>query len=355
MSLSPAIASGNEQTAARWFPNFCRPTVVFSLMVLAQLVVMVMWLAPGRPNDSLGALAVASLFGQWVMLLCAVSLCKLRSLLGRCSVITGLSLAYLLVLALVALATISAVGADRFASFGLTTGGPAIRQYTVNNVLIAALVAAAALRYYYIQQQWRAGVQAQSEAQIRALQARIRPHFLFNSMNTIASLIRSRPQVAEEAVLNLCDLFRAALSDAADDSTLGQELKLCQRYMEIEQLRLGDRLRVSWQIDELPQREPLPSLILQPLVENAVYHGIQPLPEGGEVTISGSRDSGRWSVSVTNPRGPAVERRPEGNQIALNNIRQRLEHRYAGEATLAIEKNADSFRVTVAVPMGDAS
>ncbi len=354
--MSRASASPEtEPAASRWFPNFCRPAVVFSLMVLAQLVVLVMWLAPAGFDLTLRQLGVASLFGQWVVLLCAVTLCKLRGWLEQTSVITGLSLAYLAILAIVAGATVAAVSADRFAGFGLTSGTAGLSQFASKNVLIAALVAAAALRYYYIQQQWRAGVQAQSEAQIRALQARIRPHFLFNSMNTIASLIGSRPQVAEEAVLNLCDLFRAALSDAAEDSTLGQELKLCQRYMEIEQLRLGQRLTVTWQTDDLPKRQPLPSLILQPLVENAVYHGIQPLPDGGEVLISGGQDARYWWVSVDNPKAVKPLTFGEGNQIALDNIRQRLAHRYAGNAKLTIDSRPSSFRVTVKVPMGDTA
>ncbi len=342
-------------SAERWFPNFCRPAVVFSLMVLAQLVVLVMWLSPGGANDNFRQLGISSVFGQWVVLLCAVSLCKLRGALERRPVIIGLLMAYALILAIVALATLAAVSADRFAGLGLTNTAVMVSHSVQVHVLIAALVAAAALRYYYIQQQWRAGVQAQSDAQIRALQARIRPHFLFNSMNTIASLIRTRPKVAEEAVLNLCDLFRAALANAADDSTLGQELTLCQRYMEIEQLRLGDRLKVTWDIDSLPNRQPLPSLILQPLVENAIYHGIQPLSEGGEVKIVGWQSNGYWFVSIDNPKATQPASYGEGNQIALDNIRQRLAHRYFGNAKLQIQSTESRFLVTVQVPMGNAS
>ncbi|MFK7957167.1 MAG: sensor histidine kinase [Lysobacterales bacterium] len=354
--MSADSASGFDTSSAeRWFPNFCRTPVVFSLMVLAQLVVLVMWLSPAGTNDNFRQLGIASVFGQWVILLCAVTLCKLRGALERTPVITGLSLAYGLILAIVAVATLAAVSADRFAGLGLTDNEVTVSRLIQTNVLIAALVAAAALRYYYIQQQWRAGVQAQSDAQIRALQARIRPHFLFNSMNTIASLIRTRPKVAEEAVLNLCDLFRAALANAADDSTLGQELILCQRYMEIEQLRLGDRLEVTWEIDSLPKRQPLPSLILQPLVENAVYHGIQPMPEGGEVKIAGQQTDGYWSVSIDNPKAAQPASHGEGNQIALDNIRQRLAHRYSGNAKLHIESTDSRFRATVKVPMGKTS
>ena len=342
--------------AKHWFPDFCRTPVVFSLMVVAQLVVLVMWLAPGRAlANPLRELAISSLFAQWLVLLCAVSLCKLRPWLNTRPVLPGLGLAYGWILLLVGCASYAAVAAERFAGFGLTQTGPEVSRYVWHNVGIAALVAAAALRYYYIQQQWLTDIQARSEAQIRALQARIRPHFLFNSMNTIASLIRSRPQVAEQTVLDLCELFRAALSGSGEDSTLGQELTLCRRYMDIEQLRLGDRLQVDWQIAAVPKSEPLPPLILQPLFENAVYHGIQPLPEGGTIRVTGGTVGDHWFVSIENPRSELPISPSEGNQIALANIRQRLAHRYHGEGKLSIDESPQHFSVTVTAPSASES
>ncbi|MEM9531182.1 MAG: histidine kinase [Pseudomonadota bacterium] len=341
-----------DPAPGRWFPNFCRTDVVFSLVVLGELVVLIMWLAPGRDGLSLRDLAVSSLFGQWLVLLCAVALCSLRPLLNRLPVLKGSVVAYLCILLLVAGGTAVAVSAERFAGFQLTSTDTSLARYVTNSVILAALVAAAALRYYYIQQQWRAGVEASSEAQVRALQARIRPHFLFNSMNTIASLIRTRPKVAEEAVLNLSDLFRAALSRSEESASLAAELTLCRRYMEIEQLRLGDRLAVNWDIDTLPGRETLPPLLLQPLFENAIYHGIQPRTEGGTVEVTGGRDGQRWWITLRNPM-IAGARKP-GNQIALNNIRQRLTHHFGEGATLAVQETVDQFQVTVSVPLGVA-
>ncbi len=333
-----------------WFPNFCRPAAVFGLMVLSELVVVIMALAPGRTLESpLRHLALNSLFVQWVALMCATALCGLRPWLNRAGIRAGLGLAYLLVLAITVAASFSAVWVDRFAGLNLTLPGPEIGRIVANNLLVAALVAAAALRYYYVQQQWRADLQTRTEARVKALQARIRPHFLFNSMNTIASLIRSRPEVAERTVEDLSELFRYALSSADTDSTLGQELALCRRYLAIEQLRLGDRLEVDWQASALPEAEPLPPLILQPLFENAVYHGIQPLPAGGRIDVTGGCDDDGWWLSIANPVAPG-DARP-GRQMALSNIGERLEHRFAGRARLAVERSESRFSVTVKVPL----
>ncbi len=333
-----------------WFPNFCRPGVVFGLMVLGELVVVIMALAPGRTlDDPFRHLALASLFVQWVALMCATALCGLRRWLNRAGIRTGLTLAYLVVLAITAAASFSAVWVDRFAGLNLTLPGPSIERVVGNNLLVAALVAAAALRYYYVQQQWRADLQVRAQARIKALQARIRPHFLFNSMNTIASLIRTHPEVAERTVEDLSELFRSALSEAETDSTLGQELQLCRRYLAIEQLRLGDRLELSWPADGLPEREPLPPLILQPLFENAVYHGIQPLPAGGRIDVTSGCDDDCWWIRIANP--VAAGGTEPGHQMALRNIRERLEHRFAGRAKLAVEQDDAGFAVTVTVPL----
>lgn len=182
-----------------------------------------------------------------------------------------------------------------------------------------ALISALALRYFYVSDRWAAQVQANARAQADALQARIRPHFLFNSMNLIASLLHRDPAVAERAVLDLSDLFRAALGAGEGDSTLRDECELAERYLSIESLRLGERLQVRWQRDEpLPWDLPLPRLVLQPLVENAVLHGISRLPEGGTIELQLLREGNDLQIRVRNPapdpqapglalaRGPAM-------------------------------------------------
>ncbi len=179
---------------------------------------------------------------------------------------------------------------------------------------------------------------------MRALQARIRPHFLFNSMNTIASLTRTDPARAEEAVTDLADLFRVSLREVRDRIPLAEEIEIARTYERIERLRLGDRLRVDWQLEALPGDAPIPALVLQPLLENAVYHGIEPLAEGGDIVIRGRLEGRYVALSVENPRAPGGGRRSGGSGIGLENVRQRLALMFPGEGTLT-QSDADGHFV----------
>jgi two-component system sensor histidine kinase AlgZ len=207
------------------------------------------------------------------------------------------------------------------------------------------------LRYFFVTHQWRHHVRAEARSRIDALQARIRPHFLFNSMNTIASLTRTDPARAEEAVEDLADLFRATLRDSQNLLSLKEELELTRIYQRIEELRLGERLTVHWDIAALPMRALVPGLTLQPLLENAIYHGIEPLDRGGAVTIEGRVERGQISITITNPVAAADpdDERP-GNRLALENIRQRLALAYRERGVLEVARSADQYRVTVRFP-----
>jgi two-component system sensor histidine kinase AlgZ len=193
---------------------------------------------------------------------------------------------------------------------------------------LAMLISALTLRYFYVAEQWRARLNAQTKAEVDALQARIRPHFLFNSMNTIASLVRSDPATAERAVEDLSELFRAALGAGHGESTLAEEIHLTERYLAIETLRLGDRLRVDWQVaDDAPRELRLPRLVLQPLLENAVVHGIAPLAAGGVISIRINRIGRRLQIQVRNP-APAPRESDAGNRHAQDSIAQRLAYHF---------------------------
>jgi two-component system sensor histidine kinase AlgZ len=184
---------------------------------------------------------------------------------------------------------------------------------------------------------------------VHALQARIRPHFLFNSMNTIASLTRTDPVRAEEAVQDLADLFRANLSDKRTQITLKDELEVATTYERIEKLRIGDRLRVDWNLQALPQDAIVPSLVIQPLLENAIYHGIEPRPEGGTVTVNGELHHDLITVVVRNPM-PAGAVVRDGNRLALANIRERLQLVYGSRATIKAGRFDDEYIVTLRFP-----
>src|SRR5690606_1609949 len=168
------------------------------------------------------------------------------------------------------------------------------------NLCISAIVSAVVLRYFHVQYQWRHQVQRETNLRIEALQARIRPHFLFNSLNTIAALIEAAPESAEQAVEDLADLFRASLGDANTLVSLEEEIALAQLYQRLEEKRLGERLRVDWKITDAANQQ-LPRLTLQPLLENAIHHGIEKLPDGGTVTVTGERTDKGYRLMVRNP------------------------------------------------------
>jgi len=189
-----------------------------------------------------------------------------------------------------------------------------------------------------------------AQAELAALQARINPHFFFNTLNTITSLLEEDPQQAQEVVQALADLFRYTFKVAsAGPVPLTEELAFTRGYLEIERARFGERLRVEWRVDPEVGRVPVPGLILQPLVENAVAHGIAPLARGGRLVISGGVDHGRLWLEVTDDgaglNGAAEELIREGH--GLGNVRGRLDAYYHGAAALELEKRAGG-RGTVA-------
>jgi two-component system sensor histidine kinase AlgZ len=188
-----------------------------------------------------------------------------------------------------------------------------------------------------------------SEARLQALQARIRPHFLFNSLNAVLGLMRSDPRRAEGTLENLADLFRVFMRDARDLVALDDELITCKEYLSIEQLRLGDRLKVRWHLDDMPGDALLPSLLLQPLLENAVHHGIEPSSETGVIEISATRIADRVRVEILNPLLEEQPVRP-GNQMALSNVRERLMLLYDMEAELKTSAQAGVYRVELELP-----
>ncbi len=188
-----------------------------------------------------------------------------------------------------------------------------------------------------------------AEARLQALQARIRPHFLFNSLNTVLGLMRADPRRAESTLENLADLFRVFMRDTRALVPLDEEVVTCQQYLAIEQLRLGDRLQVKWDTDRMQGDALLPALLLQPLVENAVHHGIEPRTEPGEITIIVSQPGERVRVEILNPAEEQQPVRP-GNQMALSNIRERLLLLYDMEAELKTSEENGQFRLLLELP-----
>jgi two-component system sensor histidine kinase AlgZ len=342
----------SDATTRRWLPQFCSLPTLFAVMVVAELVALIVVLAPDSyVRPWLPRLGVASVYAQWLALLNAVVLCSMRQALERLPARAGFVLAWLFCIAVTALGAAVVCQMDQALGLGLSVPAGQSGRFVLGNAAIAMLIAAALLRYLFVLEQWQERVEAASKAQVDALQARIRPHFLFNSMNTIVSLIRTRPAEAERTVEDLADLFRAALGSGESAGTLGEELDLMDHYLRIEKLRLGDRLRVEIEADDLPRDLPLPRLLLQPLVENAIYHGVQPLADGGTVRIAGRHLPGRVEITIRNPLPPDAA--PPRNGVALANIRARIEYHFGKRGELSVEPGGGEYAVTVRLP--DAS
>ncbi len=328
-----------------FLPDFCDVRVAFMVILAAELLALVLTLAPPASGNLWLRLGLTSLFVQWVAVSSAALLCKLRPWLARRPVFWAATISYALILAVTALFSLLSAPLNDTQPFG--------RSMLLNNLAIAGIIAAVLLRYFYLQQEYRNRIRSAAEARVAALQARIHPHFLFNSMNTIASLTRSDPARAEQAIEDLSELFRASLGVRDTLVPLAEEMALCERYLAIEQLRLGARLRVHWQCSEAARDFRLPLLSLQPLVENAVYHGIQPRPEGGEVRIDARIEAGNLLISVDNPL-PAPGRSRAGHGVALGNIRERLRMLF-GEAAgveLGVEQERFVARMRIPAPAG---
>jgi two-component system, LytTR family, sensor histidine kinase AlgZ len=327
-------------------PDFCGLPALFALFVVGALTVTVIWLARDSQRDW-SAYSVSMLFVTWLVLVITVVLCKLRPLLQRLPGLTPYVGVWLLIVLIVTVASIVARWLD--SSLQMHLIGSSTPAFVRDNAFIAALLGAAMLRYFYVLAQWQARLAAVTRAQVEALQARIRPHFLFNSMNTVAALIRVDPAAAERTVEDLSELFRAALGQHdSDDDTLGDELALIERYLAIEQLRLGARLQVRRELEDLPTEFPLPRLLLQTLMENAIRHGIQPLREGGEVILRGRRDGNGIRIEIINPL-PSSPASP-GNGHGLDSVRQRIAYRYGPGAKVQAGAQGDRFVVLLQLP-----
>ncbi|MCR8922487.1 sensor histidine kinase [Dasania sp. GY-MA-18] len=344
-----SASSLRDQPQGFFLPDLCQVKAVLFLVLLAELLALVLTLDDsGVSHFSWQGFALKSLFCQWAFLASAACLCQLRPSLSRMPLAWGAASSYGLILLLVA--ALALLGQWLMAGAALDGRWSPNGDQLLATTLIAAVLAGIALRYFYLAQQLQQRQQAELQARIQALQSRIRPHFLFNSMNIIASLIAVKPQAAERAVEDLSALFRASLNDSNSPMTLADEIELCQSYVRIEQNRLGERLQVEWQLAGVPMSLAMPSLVLQPLLENAIYHGIQNLAQGGKVTVAASYEQGILRLSISNPYNPDLPHR-HGNRIALPNIEHRLKALFGERASLTTEQDAGRYSVQLSYPV----
>jgi two-component system sensor histidine kinase AlgZ len=346
-----AASNTKNDTSQVYLPDFCAAASLFIIVLVAELIAIALTLASYGPDQQfLIELSKTSFFVLWIAILGTALLCQLSPYLERAGQTRAFVIAFL---ALEVMCLAVAEGAWQltriYAESSIiddTHGVFLLRTFTVSSIIIAL-----AMRYLYISSEWRRSIVLEAQARISALQALIRPHFLFNSMNTIASLTRTDPERAEEAVEDLSDLLRANLGNSTNRSSLKQELETAAIYQRIEKLRLGDRLSVKWNVADLPMRARIPSLTIQPLLENAIYHGIELLPDGGEVTVTGTQEKDHLQISISNPVAVGEKRSTGGNKMAMSNIQQRFELAYGSKATVRVDDDDERFSVTLRFPL----
>jgi two-component system sensor histidine kinase AlgZ len=337
-----------------FLPDFGSFRMAIRLVLLAELIALVITIGRNTQFDA-AAWQDFNLLSAFALLisLASVVVLKLASpLFQRLSVTLASVIVVLLIL------IVTAVGSDALIFILHDLGylperWPEWREsFIVRSLLIATIVSLLGLRYLFLQHQSDIDAKSQQEARMQALQSRIRPHFLFNSLNSVASLTHSDPKRAEAVLHDLADLFRVLLADARKLVPISAEREISRQYLEIEKLRLGDRLQIKWNVSNLPRAAQIPALTMQPLLENAIYHGIEPRFAGGTIKIDMWAEGDLLNILISNPL-PDVRKNPhgQGNRIAMDNIRQRLTTQFGERANLQAFEEGGQYHVKVKMPI----
>lgn len=325
-------------------PNFRNLGVTLRILLIsiALALLQTILLANGWPDVTQRILQMATLFTP-ILLASLLLLWALHPWLRRLPYWPGV-LAVNTLVVILTIATYS-LGGELYRSLGSGDVYFNMVRYTLLSIMVCAIV----LMYFRLRSRWLSD--ALHEARLQMLRARIRPHFLFNCINAVLCIVRTQPKQAETALEDMADLFRMAMSDAQDFVLLNQEIQLCKQYIALEQLRMGDRLRADWLIQDIPNDALIPPLLLQPLLENAVYHGIESLSQGGSINIVLRRNGNELQFTVENPYAIRSDNTPHaGNKMALRNIRERLDLLFDAEARYQVETGEDFYRVEITLP-----
>jgi two-component system, LytTR family, sensor histidine kinase AlgZ len=345
-----SVISPTERQNSCYLPNYCKGENILRLILVLELIAIMFALSSYTTSIRLFVdIALISMFIQWIGLGSAALLCLIRRQTRPISTVMVTTLSMLAVAVITLVMSLIAHRLNEWIDLGLFNHSS---EWVVvlRHLTIALILQGLALRYFYIQFHSQNMLKTESRARLQALQARIRPHFLFNSLNTIASLTYDEPERAERAIEGLAELFRASLK--ADSSiSLQQEIAFTQEYIDLESLRLDDRLRVVWEVDADVENITLPALTLQPLVENAIYHGIEPVPGGGEVKVVIRQRNG-LTIRISNPLNQQHQQQhSKGNKMALENIRERLELAFHGQAKIEHVMENELYTVVISIPL----
>jgi two-component system sensor histidine kinase AlgZ len=333
----PSIKQNNLYPVT--LPDFCNLGVMLRILILVNLMgLAAALLRVSRLADLVAEVQQISLMLQPTLLLSLILLCLLKQPLHRLPYRYGAGA----VLA-IASASVGAVYQLIASRVFLAEGLGQLNRYWLLTMLASGVL----LGYFNLRN--RILSPAIGEARLQALQARIRPHFLFNSINAVMSLVRTEPQRAERALQDMADLFRVLMRENRELVRLEDEVNLCWQYLELEALRLGERLQVSWHIDKMPKDAMVPPLILQPILENAVYHGIEPASGAGEISVNIFHSRDQVQIVIKNPYRQEGSHHA-GNKMAMQNIRERLSLHFDAEARLKCEVQGDYYQVHITMP-----
>jgi two-component system sensor histidine kinase AlgZ len=330
-------SSINQNAYSSALPNFRNLGILLRILLIVNLAAIAAAMMGSKgPQDFWARLLDVSMVVQPLLMVSLLALVALNDLLKHLPY-------YLGAVAVLALELVLATLLYAYGRPLLQVEAAWLERYWTLTFLLTLML------LLYFDLRGRALSPAISEARLQALQARIRPHFLFNSINAVLSLIRQDPKRAESALEDMADLFRVVMADNRELMPLAREVELCREYLALEQLRLGERLRIEWHVDKMPADACIPPLVLQPLLENAVYHGIEPRTAPGVVSIN---------IYLAREQLHAVLRNPyehegnhhAGNKMALANIRERLQLHFDAEASLTTRVTDDTYQVHITMP-----
>ncbi len=365
--LNKGAGNGKESTNAghvaddsheHFLPNFCQLNMTFRVLIIAELLALVITLVMPVPSiffdNYFEALFQISLFVLWIALACAMGLCLSRKYLNRLPNRMAIITAYLLLLLITIIVNESAVWLLYI--FGKISS-PRPEWYAhlqFQNIFVSAIINALALGYFLTKQELLQRTVSEAKAKNQALQSRIRPHFVFNAMNIIASLTRSEPAKAEAAIEDMSELFRMMLNEEETLVPVNREIEVAQKYLALEKLRLDNRLQVDWDIGKFPRKAIMPILTLQPLLENAISEGIEPSATGGTISIKLWENDDIIYINISNtvPKKRGRKSRSQNNE-SLDNIRLRFRSHYGDKASLTADAHDDHYLVAMTLPVRD--
>jgi two-component system sensor histidine kinase AlgZ len=325
-----------ENSISPRLPDTCNIGIWLRVLLAVNLGGLLVAFARVAPHGILREFLDIAALLEPVALASLLALCAARRALLRLGYWAGVAVVLAVVL------TMAALGHGLLSTL--------IGGVTWRAMVWAALATLLLLGYFELRA--RAQSPAFTEARVMALTARIRPHFLFNALNAVLGVLRTDPRRAERALEDLSDLFRVLMRENRELVPLSEELALARQYLELEKLRLGERLQVRWDIDACPVDALVPPLMLQPLLENAVYHGIEPAELPCELVVKMTGDRDRLIVELSNPvaANGGHGSRHGGNRMALANIRERLMLFYDLEASLDIVERDGRYTVRIILP-----